>query len=123
MAKKAKKTQRPKGTTSPGIVVSLRCHQQFVAAVDRWRKRREDKPSRSAAIVQLAKKGLAGLRPIKRTSPKTAAKAAELAAEEIDRMTDQSASVEEQAIRKRRLLKGPREFRDIREDHPKKPAK
>jgi hypothetical protein len=48
-------------------------------------------------------------------------KAANLAANEIDRMTDQSASVEEQATRKRRLLKGPREFRDIRADHPKKP--
>ena len=123
MAKKAKKKQGRQRATSPGTVVRLRCHQQFVAAVDRWRRHQEDKPSRSTAIVQLAKKGLAGLRPIKRTSPKTAAKAAELAAEEIDRMTDQSASVEEQAIRKRRLLKGPREFRDIREDHPMKPAK
>jgi hypothetical protein len=60
---------------------------------------------------------------MKRTSPKSAAKAAELAGKEIDRMTDQSASVEERAIRKRRLLKGPKEFREIREDHPRKPAK
>jgi hypothetical protein len=122
MAKNAKRKQGPPRISGPGTIVSLRCHQRFVAAVDRWRKRQEDKPSRSAAIVQLAEKGLTAVGPMKRTSPKSAAKAAELAGEEIDRMTDQSASVEEQAIRKRRLLKGPREFREIRDAHPRKPA-
>src|SRR3954454_16744551 len=122
MTKKAKTDWGPR-FTGPVTVVSLRCHQQLVAAVDRWRKRQEDKPSRSAAIVQLAEKGLTAVGPMKRTSPKSAAKAAELAGEEIDRMTDQSASVEEREIRKRRLLKGPKEFRELREDHPRKPAK
>jgi hypothetical protein len=40
-----------------------------------------------------------------------------MAAEAIDRQIDQSAPPEEQASRKRRLLKGPKEFRDIRKDH------
>ena len=39
------------------------------------------------------------------------------AAETIDRHTDQSAAPEEQASRKRKLLKGPKEFREIRKDH------
>lgn len=44
--------------------------------------------------------------------------AAEMAGEAIDQLTDQSASLDEQASRKRRLLKGPKEFRDLRLDHP-----
>jgi hypothetical protein len=45
-------------------------------------------------------------------------KAAEMAGDIIDQHADLSASSEEQASRKQRLLKGPKEFRDIRRDHP-----
>jgi hypothetical protein len=45
-------------------------------------------------------------------------KAAEMAGEAIDRQADQSATVEERESRKRRLLKGPAEFRELRRDHP-----
>ena len=46
-------------------------------------------------------------------------KAAEMAAREIDRLGDQTATSEERAKRKRRLIKGPREFCDVRGDLPK----
>jgi hypothetical protein len=41
-----------------------------------------------------------------------------MAAQEIDRISDPSATKEERQLRKRRLIKGPKEFRDIhkRED-------
>jgi phage terminase large subunit GpA-like protein len=42
------------------------------------------------------------------------AKASEMAAQEIERLIDPSASNEERQRRKRRLLKGPKEFRDLR---------
>jgi hypothetical protein len=45
-------------------------------------------------------------------------KAAEMAGDILDRHADLSASSEEQASRKRRLLKGPKEFRELRRDHP-----
>jgi len=45
-----------------------------------------------------------------------AQKAHEIAPEHLDRLMDKSAPAEEQAIRKRRLLKGPEEFRDVRRD-------
>ena len=45
---------------------------------------------------------------------KRAAKAREMASQEIDRLSDTSATDEERQRRKRRLLKGPREFRDVR---------
>lgn len=46
---------------------------------------------------------------------KKAAKASEMAAQEIDRLIDPSAPDEERQRRKRRLLKGPKEFRDVRD--------
>ena len=42
------------------------------------------------------------------------AKAAGMAAEQIDKLADASASEEERHSRKRRLIKGPKEFREIR---------
>jgi hypothetical protein len=45
---------------------------------------------------------------------KNIAKAADLAGAQIDRLADRSATDEQRANRKRRLLKGPKEFRDIR---------
>jgi len=47
--------------------------------------------------------------------PKRAAKAREMAGQALDRLIDPSASDEERHTRKRRLLKGPKEFRDIRD--------
>jgi hypothetical protein len=46
--------------------------------------------------------------------------AAELAGRTIDTLGDQTATDEERAHRKRRLIKGPQEFRDVRSDQPKK---
>jgi hypothetical protein len=47
--------------------------------------------------------------------PKRAAKAQEMAGQALDRLIDPSASDDERHSRKRRLLKGPKEFRDIRD--------
>ena len=45
---------------------------------------------------------------------KKIAKASEMAAQEIDRLIDPSAPDEERQRRKRRLIKGPQEFRHLR---------
>jgi hypothetical protein len=50
---------------------------------------------------------------------KKVAKALEMASQEIDRLSDRSATDEERQRRKRRLLKGPKEFRDVRGRRPK----
>src|SRR6516162_1465450 len=47
-----------------------------------------------------------------------AEKARAMAAQEIDRLSDPSATEEERQRRKRRLLKGPKEFRDVRSNRP-----
>jgi hypothetical protein len=46
-------------------------------------------------------------------------KAATLAGEAIDRLADRSATAEQRETRKRRLLKGPKEFRGARRDQRK----
>ena len=81
--------------------------------VDAWSARQSDEPGRSEAIRRLVELGLASAQ---RTGARTnkATKASELAGQEIDRLGDPSATDEERQLRKRRLLKGPKEFRDIR---------
>ena len=81
--------------------------------VDAWSARQSDEPGLSEAIRRLVELGLASAQ---RTGARTnkAAKASELAGQEIDRLGDPSATDEERQLRKRRLLKGPKEFRDIR---------
>lgn len=50
-------------------------------------------------------------------------KSADMAARTIDTIDDQSAPSEDRARRKRRLLKGPKEFRDLRDGSPKPRAR
>lgn len=52
-------------------------------------------------------------------APAGAIRAKELAATAIDKMSDGGATADDQASRKRRLLKGPEEFRDSRVDRAK----
>jgi hypothetical protein len=71
------------------------------------------------AVRGLIQRGLAGSQLSKRTSPKTAAKASDMAARQIDKLANPAVPEEERRARKRRLIKGPREFRDMRGDQPK----
>ena len=77
------------------------------------------RPTRAEAIRRIVKDALSrGTR-----SKKSAAKAREMAGQEIDRRLDEASipAGEERARRKRRLTKGPSEFREMRGDIPTKP--
>jgi hypothetical protein len=63
-------------------------------------------------------KGVRAKRPHVRTQLKNE-DAANLASPVIDRLSDCSATSEERQSRKRRLLKGPKEFRNVRRDQRK----
>ena len=69
----------------------------------------QDGPSRPEAIRRLVELALAGMQATKQRSPKARSKASDLAGEQIDKLSDPSATEEERQQRKRRLLKGPRE--------------
>jgi hypothetical protein len=52
--------------------------------------------------------------PVEETQSPAASNASDMAGQQIDKLGDSSATDEERQARKRRLLKGPKEFRDIR---------
>ena len=108
-----RKRGRPK-TTGSGIQIGARWQSAELDTIDTWRKRQEDQPSRGNAIRRLVQLALAT-----RTTKRKAQKASELATRTVERIVDKSMPAEEQERRKRALIKGPKEFRDIREDQPK----
>lgn len=118
MAKAIRGRKRGRGRV-PGTQIGVRVRREFLKALDHWRKQRDDRPSRSNAMLELAEIGLAkiGRPPRVRSRPGPAAN--DMAGRVIDALADQSALPEDRAKRKRRLLKGPEEFRNIRDDQPK----
>jgi hypothetical protein len=95
--------------------LEMRLGRSFLKTVDEWRRKQKDLPSRAVAIRRLVERALAN-RPRARQQLSKGAKrkAAKMAGREIDRLGDQTATREERARRKRQLIKGPLEFRDIR---------
>ena len=113
--RKKKRAAPPAGKATP---IGLRLEDATLARVDRWAASQQDDPSRPEAIRRLVELGLATA---KRAGARTkkAAKAAEMASQEIDRLGDPSATDEERQLRKRRLIRGPKEFLDLRRNRPK----
>ena len=70
---------------------------------------------RPEAIRRLLEQALAVAQPAKSRTQKARSKALGLASTQLDRLLDPSAPDEERQRRKRRLLKGPKEFREMRD--------
>lgn len=90
-------------------LVGVRISEEFQKAIRDWVIKQPDQLKLATAIRQLIALGL-NVNPIRGASSKTATRANELAANVIDDQADPAASPEVQAERKRRLLKGPRQF-------------
>ncbi|MBU6461341.1 MAG: hypothetical protein KGL35_02705 [Bradyrhizobium sp.] len=89
-------------------------------ALDRWCSKQEPPPSRPEAIRRLVELGLTVKPRSSRTHGRHDERASELAGQVIDGLAQEGANVEQKASRKRRLLKGPEEFHDVRVDRPRK---
>jgi hypothetical protein len=114
------KKGRGRPATGRDPVTAIRLSKELRAIVDKWAAKQEDTPGRSEAIRRLVELGLTVNTLAKHISkPARAARAAELAANAIDKMGDSTAHPEEHAQRRRRLTKGPEEFREVRVDRPK----
>jgi hypothetical protein len=120
--KKAISAKRKRGRPATGAkpMIGFRADGELRAEIEKWAKAQPDKPKLSNAIRQLVELGLAHGRSARYLSPKSAEEAKQLAAKAIEGLVDPEASTEEAANRKRRLLRGPEEFRDLRVDHRKK---
>jgi hypothetical protein len=113
---KRKKRGRPPTGVRP--LVNFRASNKMIEEVDHWAVAQNDKPGRSEALRRLVELGLSVSSSRRPQSQKSRAQAADMAHDAIDRHSDPAATPEERASRKRRLLKGPKEFRDMRRDHP-----
>jgi hypothetical protein len=150
MKKSIKVHQKRRGRPATGRdpAVTVRLPEALLATIEHWAMSQDDRPPRSQAIRQLVELGLTvkakarstGRRPsaaivadlataIDSLSPKPVAKpsrrarAQELARDAIEKMVDPTASPKERDQRRRRLTKGPTEFRGARVDQPKPKAK
>ena len=89
-------------------------------SIDAWIKTQPaPRPSRPDAIRRLVEQALAGTQRPQKRSKEAASKAHDMGGQELDRLGDASLSADEREKRKRRLTKGPGEFRDMRGDLPK----
>jgi hypothetical protein len=89
--------------------------------VDVWAAKQFDKPTRTEAIRRLLELGLA-TGSTQRSTGKQKTRASQMAGQTIDNLVESAASAEDKASRKKRLLKGPEEFRKLRVDRPKADA-
>src|SRR4051794_24917295 len=112
------KKRRGRPATGKDPQVIARMPAAMIATVDAWAVANDI--GRSEAIRRLVELGLTVKSRLKQPSRARAEKANAMAASELDRLADVSAPADEQARRKRRLLKGPEEFRNIRIDRPAK---
>jgi ribosomal protein L28 len=90
------------------------------ASIVRWAENQPDKPSLPEALRRLVELGLTVKAPRKQSQGGRAERAKDLATRVIDSFPVHTTDVEETASRKRRLIKGPEEFRNVRVDRAKK---
>ena len=120
IADNRKKRGRGRPPTGIGSPVGLRLYPDLEQKIDVWASKQPDKPGRPEAIRQLLEQALGAGTTKRVPSQETVIKAHQLAAREIEALSDKSQPEEEQRQRRRRLVRGPTEFRDIRKDQPKK---
>jgi hypothetical protein len=114
----AKKRRGP-APTGQGIQIGERWHPNELAAIDTWIASSTDPAiTRAHAVRRLVALGLS-VQQSRAAGRGQRDRAASLAGAQMDRMADSSASADDQASRKRRLLKGPSSFRDVRKDRSK----
>ena len=115
---KQKSVGRPATGVTP--MMGFRAEPVLRAAIVRWAENQPDMPTLSEATRRLVELGLAAKAPARPANkPGRQLRAQELATKEIDKIGDPSMPPEEHAQRRRRLTKGPEEFREVRVDRAK----
>jgi hypothetical protein len=100
--------------TGKGEPIMVRLQPGLLTNLDAWIARQGEQLSRPEAMRRLLERALAGSQQPKLRTPKSRSKAHELADAQLDKLIDPSVPDEERQQRKRRLLKGPGEFREMR---------
>ena len=111
------KKRRGRPATGKDPLVSARLPPPLVAEVEAWATAND--ATRSEAIRRLVELGLT-VKTKSAPSERQRAALADLASKAIDSLTVSTTDSDEKASRKRRLIKGPEEFREVRVDRPGK---
>ena len=117
------KPKRGRPATGRDPFVGIRLPATLIESIQAWSEK-NDAASRSEAIRRLVELGLevkTTTRPVSKSGRRLRAR--DLATMAIEKMIDPSAPPEERAHRRRRLTKGPTEFREDRVDLPKAKGK
>jgi hypothetical protein len=101
-------------------MMGFRAAPALRAAIVKWAEDQPDSPSLSQAARRLVELGLTVKENGRRPGGGQRRRAREMASKAIDEMSDTTATPDDQATRKKRLLKGPEEFREMRMDVPKR---
>jgi hypothetical protein len=118
MSIKVKPKKRGRPTTSKDPLMGFRASSDIRAAIVKWAEAQPDTPTVSEAIRRLVEIGLTVRTKSKQGPVERASRAKELAAKAIEKISDPMASQEERTQRRRRLTRGPQEFREDRVDLP-----
>jgi hypothetical protein len=110
-----RKQGRPK-TKGPEFSINVRLQGDQLEHLDNWIAKQHEHRSRPEAIREILQRAFKRDQPPHSGPHKGASKAHAMARKELDRLGDASVTEEERQRRKRRLLKGPKEFRQMRED-------
>jgi hypothetical protein len=86
----AARTKKGRRTTGHDAVATIRLSSELRESVDAWAAKQSDKPARPEAILRLVELGLETTYR-RESAPNRAGKASEMAAQEIDRISDPSA--------------------------------
>ena len=119
----AVKPKRGRPATGRDPFIGIRLPATLIESIQAWSEK-NDAASRSEAIRRLVELGLeikTTTRPVSKSGRRLRAR--DLATKAIEKMIDPSAPPEERAHRRRRLTKGPTEFREDRIDLPKAKGK
>lgn len=111
---KSKKGSHSAASNEP--VMEFRPTAALRARIADWAELQSGKPSLSEATSCLVELGLQIKGSAKQSNGDQKARAKEMAGNAIDQLADAAATPDDQASRKRRLVKGPEEFREARVD-------
>ena len=112
----AKPKRRGRPATGRDPMMGFRAAPVLRASIVKWAESQPDMPTLSEATRRLVELGLTVKQKVRSTNEGQKLRAREMAGKAIDKMTDTTAAPDDQATRKRRLLKGPEEFRGVRVD-------
>ena len=115
--KVAPKKRRGRPATGKDPHIAARMPAPLIAEVDTWAAANDT--TRSEAFRRLVELGLT-VKTKSAPSERQRAALADLASKAIDSLTVGAADGDEKASRKRRLIKGSEEFREVRVDRPGK---